>query len=97
MHLAFTFAAIATGIAVIASALRGRRYLHRPEPALEELAEGAAESPGVGLARSRRAGPAGAAVRLIRAATAAGSSAIGTWPQPGSVSAFVSGSGPGTG
>jgi MFS family permease len=35
MHLAFTFAAIATGIAVVASALRGRRYLHRPEPVLE--------------------------------------------------------------
>ena len=50
MHLAFTFAAIATGIAVVASALRGRRYLHRPEPVIEELAEGAAETAGlVGL------------------------------------------------
>ncbi len=50
MHLAFTFAAIATAIAVLASALRGRRYLHRPEPVVEELAEGAAEAAGlVGL------------------------------------------------
>ena len=48
MHLAFTFAAIATAIAVVASALRGRRYLHSPvpaaEPVAEELAEGAAEA-----------------------------------------------------
>jgi hypothetical protein len=47
MHLAFTFAAIATAIAVVASALRGRRYLHTMtpvEPIAEELAEGAAES-----------------------------------------------------
>jgi hypothetical protein len=51
LHLAFTFAAIATAIAVIASALRGRRYLHSPaEPVAEELAEGAAETAGlVGL------------------------------------------------
>jgi hypothetical protein len=50
LHLAFTFAAIATAIAVVASALRGRRYLHTPsatEPLAEELAEGAAESAGV--------------------------------------------------
>jgi MFS family permease len=50
MHLAFTFAAIATGIAIIASALRPKRYLHTAEPLLEELAEGAAETGGlVGL------------------------------------------------
>src|SRR5579863_2940910 len=50
MHLAFTFAAIATGIAIIASALRPKRYLHTAEPLLEELAEGAAETAGlVGL------------------------------------------------
>jgi MFS family permease len=50
MHLAFTFAAIATGIAVVASALRPRRYLHADEPLSEELAEGAAETAGlVGL------------------------------------------------
>jgi len=50
MHLAFTFAAIATGIAIIASALRPKRYLHNAEPLLEELAEGAAETAGlVGL------------------------------------------------
>ena len=32
LHLAFTFAAGATAIAVVASALRGRRYLHPAEP-----------------------------------------------------------------
>jgi MFS family permease len=47
MHLAFTFAAIATAIAVLASALRGKRYFHDSEPVLEELAEGAAESAGI--------------------------------------------------
>ena len=30
LHLAFTFAAIATLIAIIASALRGKRYVHTP-------------------------------------------------------------------
>jgi hypothetical protein len=54
LHLAFTFAAIATAIAVVASALRGRRYMHQPvaatEPVAEELAEGAAGAAGlVGL------------------------------------------------
>src|SRR6185437_13999598 len=44
LHLAFTFAAIATVIAIIASALRGKRYLHATEPLTQELAEGAAES-----------------------------------------------------
>ncbi|MGH3226659.1 MAG: hypothetical protein ACRDPY_49610, partial [Streptosporangiaceae bacterium] len=47
MHLAFTFAAIATGIAVVASALRGKRYFHGDESVIEELAEGAAESAGI--------------------------------------------------
>ncbi len=42
LHLAFTFAAAATAIAVIASAVRGQRYLHRAEPLGQELAEGAA-------------------------------------------------------
>ena len=42
LHLAFTFAAAATAVAVIASAVRGRRYLHATEPLREELAEGAA-------------------------------------------------------
>jgi hypothetical protein len=51
LHLAFTFGAIATLIAIIASALRGKRYLHVNEPLTEELAEGAAESGGLlGLA-----------------------------------------------
>src|SRR6204780_3762456 len=39
LHLAFTFAAIATAIAVIASALRGRRYLHTPVAASAPVAE----------------------------------------------------------
>jgi MFS family permease len=47
LHLAFTFAAIATAVALIASAVRGKRYVHQAEPALEGLAEGAAESAGV--------------------------------------------------
>jgi MFS family permease len=52
MHLAFTFAAAATAIAVVASARRGERYLHRPvppvtKPVVEELAEGAAEAAGL--------------------------------------------------
>jgi MFS family permease len=50
LHLAFSFAAGATVIAIVASAARGRRYLHTPEPLLAELAEGAAEEGGlVGL------------------------------------------------
>jgi MFS family permease len=44
LHLAFTFAAIATGIALVASGLRGKRYVHEAKPLAEELAEGAAES-----------------------------------------------------
>ncbi len=52
-HLAFTCAAIATGIAVIASALRGPRYLYQPattQTVAEELAESAAQDAGlVGL------------------------------------------------
>jgi MFS family permease len=47
LHLAFTFAAIATAIAVVASALRGKRYMHVEEPVLEEMAEGAAETAGL--------------------------------------------------
>jgi MFS family permease len=50
LHLAFTFAAVATAVGVVASALRGRRYLHGTEPVLDELADGAAEVGGlVGL------------------------------------------------
>src|SRR5580693_348580 len=44
LHLAFTFAAIATGIALIASAVRGKQYFHHVTPLSEELAEGAADS-----------------------------------------------------
>jgi MFS family permease len=62
LHLAFTFAAAATAVAVIASALRGRRYLHAPEPVGEEMAEGAAGEGGLmGLS------PAVAAERADRA------------------------------
>jgi MFS family permease len=44
LHLAFDFAAGATVIAVISSALRGKRYVHKPATVAEELAEGAADS-----------------------------------------------------
>jgi MFS family permease len=47
LHLAFDFAAGATFIAVVASALRGRRYMHVIEPVPEELAEGAADAASV--------------------------------------------------
>jgi hypothetical protein len=47
LHLAFSFAAGATVIAIIASAMRGKRYLHITEPLIDELAEGAVESGGL--------------------------------------------------
>ncbi|HEX6853829.1 MAG TPA: MFS transporter [Streptosporangiaceae bacterium] len=47
LHLAFTFAAVATAVAIVFSALRGRQYFHRTEPVLDELAEGAAEAGGL--------------------------------------------------
>jgi MFS family permease len=47
LHLAFTFAAIATAVAIVASAVRGKRYLHAPEPILAELADGAGEVGGL--------------------------------------------------
>jgi len=47
LHLAFTFAAAATLVAIIASALRGKRYMYTAEPIAEELAEGAAEAGGL--------------------------------------------------
>jgi MFS family permease len=47
LHLAFTFAAIATALAVVASAVRGQRYMHVTEPLLDELADGAAEEGGL--------------------------------------------------
>jgi len=57
LHLAFTFAAVATVIAIAASAVRGRRYLHVTEPVLDELADGAAEMGGlVGLEAVASAG-----------------------------------------
>jgi MFS family permease len=57
LHLALTFAAIATAIAIVASALRGQRYLHANEAVLDELADGAAEAGGaLGLAPVATAG-----------------------------------------
>jgi hypothetical protein len=57
LHLAFDFAAGATFIAVIASALRGERYVHKAAPVAEELAEGAAESAAAtGLTETPRLG-----------------------------------------
>ena len=47
LHLAFTFAVAATAIAVVASAVRGRRYLHAAVPLSDELAEGAAQAAGL--------------------------------------------------
>ncbi len=44
LHLAFTFAAGATAIGVVASALRGKRYFYATKPVLDELAKGEAES-----------------------------------------------------
>ncbi len=44
LHLAFTFAAIATAIALLASALRGKQYFYQARPLGEGLAEGAADS-----------------------------------------------------
>jgi MFS family permease len=44
LHLAFDFAAGATLIAVVSSALRGKRYVHKAGSVAEELAEGAADS-----------------------------------------------------
>src|ERR1019366_5504554 len=89
LPLAFTFAAGATVIAIVASAVRGRRYMHTAEPLLDELAEGAAEAGGLtglgavtpGSAPSRTAGqshqPAPTRMRnSIRRAEAAES-----WPR----------------
>jgi hypothetical protein len=49
LHLAFTFAAIATLIAIVASALRGKRYVHAPATGArrvgEDSAQVAAEAP----------------------------------------------------
>ena len=47
LHLAFTFAAIATVVAIVASAFRGRPYAHATEPLSAELADGAAEIGGI--------------------------------------------------
>ncbi len=47
LHLAFDFAAGATLIAVLASGLRGRRYVHTTHSIADELAEGASDSASV--------------------------------------------------
>ena len=89
LHLAFTFAAIATAIAVVASALRGKRYLHPTEPLAEELAEGAAEDGGlVGLEPVASAGhddltrsgaPSPAAIRRRRQTARERAGGPGQW------------------
>jgi hypothetical protein len=43
LHLAFGFAAAATILGVVASALRGGVRPHRPEALIDEIADGAAE------------------------------------------------------
>jgi MFS family permease len=43
LHLAFTLAALAAGIGLVASALMGRRYVHTEEPEFEEVAEDVGE------------------------------------------------------
>jgi hypothetical protein len=59
LHLAFDFAAGASLIAMVASALRGKRYIHAPHSVTEELAEGAADSAAAsGLPEDVRAGMA---------------------------------------
>jgi MFS family permease len=45
LHLAFDFAAGATGIAVVASALTGRRYVHSDEPEFDQLVQGVSRAP----------------------------------------------------
>jgi MFS family permease len=47
LHLAFSFAAGVTVIAIIASALRGKRYMYAAQPVAAELAEGAALEAGL--------------------------------------------------
>ncbi|HET9075803.1 MAG TPA: MFS transporter [Acidimicrobiales bacterium] len=60
LHLAFDFAAGATVIAMVASALRGRRYIHSSEPLVDELATGArASAEATGLDEVDTAGAAG--------------------------------------
>jgi MFS family permease len=59
LHLAFDFAAGATAIAVIASLMRGRRYVHAAETVGEELAEGAAASAAVAVPAGPVAADAG--------------------------------------
>jgi MFS family permease len=81
LHLAFTFAAGATVIAVLASAVRGKRYLHIAEPVVNELAEGAAESAAlVGLDES--AGLVGLAAAVPDESSANGTRASSVRPDP---------------
>ena len=59
LHLAFDFAAAATLIALVASMLRGRRYIHsEPAGVLDELAEGARASAEVTGLDDRHRAPA---------------------------------------
>jgi MFS family permease len=81
LHLAFTFAAVASGIAIVASAVRGRRYLHGPEPLLEELAEGAAEEGGLAGLEPVTPAELSANGRLSGNGTPAASATTGADPQ----------------
>src|ERR1700733_5263088 len=79
LHLAFTFAAIATAIAIIASAVRGKQYFHQVEPVGEELAEGAAEAAAAfGLDESAEVANAEVAPNGSRSATNGRLSASGS-------------------
>jgi len=81
LHLAFSFAAGATVIAIIASAVRGQRYLHTTEPLGTELAEGAALEAGlVGLDETAALPAHGAATN---GAATNGAAAPGTPPADG--------------
>jgi MFS family permease len=55
MHLAFTFAAVATLIAIVASAVRGKRYMHAPDVSTASSLE--AEAPVDALAGDMMAMP----------------------------------------
>ena len=98
LHLAFTFAAIATAVALVASAVRGRRYLHKAEPLLDELAEGAAESAGLmGLDEAADVAGLDAAAGHGPQTSPNGSAAAGHGPQKAAHSRLAAPGGPGSG
>jgi hypothetical protein len=97
LHLAFTFAAIATFIAVIASAIRGRRYQHATEPVFEELAEGTAETALLADERVLLPGGIGSAAARNGSAARTGHGAPPARPQVDGKQAAQAGSGAETG